>query len=452
MLMAPCGSGKTTIAAEMVRAARDKGTPVLFIADRIELIEQASARFDHEGIDHGIIQANHWRTDFSKSVQIASIQTLARRRVPLFKLAIIDEAHTLFKAHIQLMKDNPQAFFIGLSASPFTKGLGKHFDALVVAETTQGLIDQGYLVQPRVFAPSAPDVSKIKIRRGDYDETELAEATNQPRLVGDIIDHWFTLARGRPTLAFAVDIKHSMAIVERFRFAGVRAEHLDCYPDNVERHKTIEAFKRGEIQVLSSVDILSKGFDYPGASCAVMARPTKSLILHIQQQGRVLRIHESKSDCVILDHAGNTERLGFITDPLPEILDDGKKKELKPKGREKPLPKKCPKCSFLKEVHVCPNCGFAPQTQAKDVEYVPGTLVEKKAGKIATADKERVYAELCGYAKAKGYKPGWAYHKTKELFGVYPHRHVEPMTPTPETLKLIQHLNIKHHYARGAHA
>lgn len=452
MLMAPTGSGKTAIAAEMTRSAHGKGSRVLFICDSVELIDQTSTRLDLEGIEHGVMQAQHWRTDSSQRVQIATIQTLRNRRIPHFDLCIIDEAHCLHKAHIDLMAGNPNAAFVGLSATPFAKGLGMHFDSLVVAETTQGLIDKGFLVESRVFAPSAPDVSKVRTVRGDFDETQLAAEADKPKLVGDIVEHWFRLAKGRPTIAFAVNVAHSKHIAEQFALAGIRAEHLDARTESLDRWNMIQAFKRGDIEVLSSVGILSKGFDYPAASCAVMARPTKSLMLYIQQAGRVLRIAGGKQDAIILDHAGNTERHGFVTDPLPTKLDSGERKDRKATEREEPLPKTCSKCHFVKTSHICPNCGFAPERQ-NSVEEEAGVLVEVTGKKkLLTQDKARLYAELRTIANARGWSEGRLSHVFRDITGVWPNKYRDhpALPPSVETLTMVQHLAIR--FARSKHA
>nr|WP_207173461.1 helicase-related protein [Halochromatium glycolicum] len=130
-------------------------------------------------------------------------------------------------------------------------------------------------------------------------------------MVGDIITTWKERATDRPTLVFAVDIAHSKAIIEDFVDEGIAAAHLDAYTTADERERIIDAFRTGEIKVLSSVNVLGIGFDYPGASCAILARPTLSEALHMHQMGRAIRKAEGKTDAVILDHAGNTLRFGL---------------------------------------------------------------------------------------------------------------------------------------------
>lgn len=453
MLQAPTGAGKTAIAAHLVRSAYEKEKKAYFICDRIELIEQAVERFDAEDIPLGVCQADHDRTDRTHRIQVSSIQTMVRRECLSADLYIQDEAHTMFKAHIELMKENPDAIWLGLSATPWAKGLGKHFTKLIVVSTTQKLIDEGFLVPINVYGPSSPDLSKVKIVAGEYEEEGLAEATNRPKLVGDIVQTWLKLAGGRQTLAFAVNIAHSMAIVDEFQRCGVAAQHIDCFSKPDDREEAIKALKEGRIQVLSSVDLLTKGFDYPGASCAILARPTKSLMVYVQQVGRVLRISDGKDSALVLDHAGNTARHGFVTDDMPTELDDGKKKEAKPKDvqKEERLPKPCPSCSFMKVSHKCPACGFAPKTQPKGIEHEEGELSllkgkeqkGKTKSKYTTAQKEAIYAQLLGYAKLKGYKDGWAYFQAKAMCGTFPAKKVTPMETGPEVMNFIKYSNIR---------
>lgn len=451
MLMGATGFGKTTVASEMIASAISKGKRAIFIADRQELVEQASGRLDEDGIHHGIIMADHWRFDPSAPVQVASIQTLARRTPPDFDLAIIDEAHVFYKAHATLMEKYSAIPFIGLSATPFTKGLGRHYSKMVVAATTSDLIDQGFLVDARVFAPSEPDVAKIQIVRGDYHEGQLAMAADKPELVADIVRTWQELGEDRQTLCFAVNVAHSKHIVEQFREAGISAAHIDAYIDTAERRDIIARFRQGEIKILSNVAILDKGFDVPECSCLIMARPTKSLMLYIQTCGRVLRTAPGKVDALILDHAGNTCRLGFVTDPLPTKLDDGKKKDkdeqAKDHKKEEQLPKPCPKCHAVKppKVHRCPACGFEPERIA-NVEYQKdGELKEIKKAKISTEQKAQLYAEMLGYAQEKGYKDGWAYHKIKEYTGSYPahSKQIIARPPSDRTRAILKYLTIK---------
>lgn len=451
MLQAATGSGKTAIATAMIQRNHQLGKSSLFICDRIELIDQTSRRLDGEGIPHGVIQAQHERCRPWERVQVASIQTLYKRPVPPADLVIIDEAHCLHKAHVRIMQALNNVPVIGLSATPWAKELGKHFESLVVVASTQELIDMGFLVDPVVFAPSQPDLENVRTVAGDFDEKQLGEEADKPKLVGDIVSHWLKLAKGRRTICFAVNVAHSKHIIKEFQAAGVVAEHLDGYTETPERHEIIGRFRRGEITVLSSCDILSKGFDSPEASCAILARPTKSLMLYIQQVGRVLRIAEGKSDALVLDHAGNTERLGFVTEDFTRPLDMGKKadKTSERKEREEPLPKKCPACHHVKpaKIHTCPKCGFAPERQST-VETEAGVLVQvskaKKAKKATHEEKQDAYSQILSIQRERGRSFGWASHKYKAMFGVWPRGLDEVAKPAGEAVRsFIKHLDMK---------
>lgn len=446
VLQLPTGSGKTTIAAEMIRKAITRGRRCLFVADQLELIDQASERFDLEGIPHGIIQGMHPRTDPDAPLQVCSIQTLNRRKIPQFDFCVIDECHVLHKAHLRLMETD--AAFVGLSATPFAKGMGKAFDDLVVGATTKQLIEQGYLVEPKVWAPSEPDLTSVRTIAGDYDEAQLADVTNRADLIGDIVSHWKRLCYGRPTLVGAVNIAHSLHIVQQFRAEGINAVHLDAYTDKKERRDAISRLKSGEVQLISSVQLFIKGFDFPGASALIMARPTKSLILHIQFCGRVLRIAEGKTDAIILDHAGNTARHGFVTDPLPTTLDTGKKAESK-KAEKKPMPRKCSKCSYMKppKVHACPSCGFKAERQS-DVEVEAGELVQIR---VRRRDKQSVYSQLLYIALERGYKTGWAANQYRKKFGRWPRGLSDHcIEPTPEIASWVKSQQIRYAKRRVA--
>jgi DNA repair protein RadD len=427
VLQMPTGSGKTKLAGEMIRQAISKGRRVLFITDMLTLLDQTSNVFDEIGLSHGIVQGYNYRYNPDLPLQVCSIQTLARRRIPDADLIIIDEVHCFHKAHEKLMESLPNAYVLGLSATPWKKGLGKHFDSLIVGATVQELIDGGFLVDTTVYAPVNPDLKNVKVVGGDYVQKSLAQAVDTIVLNGQIVEHWLKLAEGRQTIVFAVNVAHSKHIAASFVEAGVRAAHIDGYmtspQDKMKRRQIIENFKSGDIQILCSVGVTSKGFDYPGASCVVFARPTKSKMLYIQMAGRGIRAFEGKLDCLILDHAGNTARHGFITDPLPDYLDDGKKKENNgsDKDRGDPLPKSCPKCFFMKppKTLICPKCGFKPEPKS-DIEYTDEELVKVKSVKYTKEQRQQFYSELIKYQRSRNYSDGWTANKYRKKFGVWP--------------------------------
>ena len=464
MLCSPTGSGKTEIGMALVKGARSKGKRVAFLCNRVHLVEQTSRRFTRSGIAHGIIQGGN-TTRVYENVLVASIQTIARRGLPDVDLIVIDEAHVVAgskecRAVIATAKGVP---VIGLSATPYARGLGKHYDELggalfqqmIIAATIPELIADSYLVDCDVYAPAEPDMTGVKQSRNafgdmDYTDADVGRATDRPELVGDIVTHWLRLAKDTPTVCFASNIAHSKHIVERFLDAGVPAEHIDCYTDEDERQAVLRRIETGETLVISNVGILAEGWDFPACRTLILARPTRSLIRYIQMAGRVLRPHGSKSRALILDHSGTVIRMGFPTDEFPMELDDGKPKDAAtPKEREARLPKACPSCSYVTTEHKCPVCGFAPERKA-DVDVRHGELVllakKPKPGKMG---KQAFYSQLIAIAESKGYREGWISHKYREYFGVWP-RGLDDVAaePSMEVCNFLKHLQIRH--AKGA--
>lgn len=463
MLYSPTGSGKTEIGMAMIRAAVAKGKRIVFLCNRVGLVEQASRRFFKAGIKHGIIQGDNTR-NVDCQVIIASIQTVARRGMPDCDLIVIDEAHGVagsreFRAVIFQRNLVP---VVGLSATPFAKGLGKRyhelqqaalFQSVVVAATIPELIADGFLVDCDIYAPSEPDFTGAKTTKNafgelDYSDKEAARIVDKPQLIGDIVSHWQALADNAPTVCFAANIAHSQHIAESFRAAGIPAEHIDCYTSETDRQTILNRVAMGETKVVSNVGILCEGWDFPACKVMILARPTKSLIRYIQMAGRVLRPHETKERALILDHSGTVKNLGFPTDELPIELDDGTPSKQQ-KQKEKPLPKPCPSCHFMKppKSRVCPACGFAARPVSA-IEHADGNLtkVEKKATKI---DKQQFYSELLAVANTRGYSSGWVSHSYKEKFGVWPvGLEKASCEPSPSVWNFVTAKNIR--FSKGA--
>lgn len=442
----------------LIRGARLKHKRVAFLANRVHLIEQTSRRFAKSKIPHGIIQGENTRNVY-EPVLVASIQTVARRGLPDVDLLIIDEAHTVagskeYRAAIVGAK----CPVIGLSATPYARGLGKHyaelggplFERMVIAATIPELIADGFLVDVDVYAPSEPDMTGIKQGRNafgemDYSDADVGRAVDKPELVGDIVTHWSRLAKDTPTVCFAANIAHSKHIVERFQSVGVPAEHIDCYTSDDERQAILRRIESGETRVISNVGILAEGWDFPACKTLILARPTRSLIRYIQMAGRVLRPHSSKERALILDHSGTVSRLGFPADEFPMELDDGKPRQQGgQRDKQEPQPKVCPSCSYVKpaKVHQCPVCGFAPEKRL-DIETAEGDLVllKRKAPKM---EKQAFYSQLLAIAESKGYRDGWIAHKYREYFGVWPRGLEDVATqPTKVVHDFLRHLQIR---------
>lgn len=448
----PTGAGKTIAAAEIVRLARQKGNRVLFCVPSISLIDQTVQKFEQHDIwEIGVIQAMHMRTDETQPVQVCSVQTLARRaKLPAADLVIVDECHVMFKFYDRWFNspDWANVPVVGLTATPWSKGMGQIFDDLIIGTTTQQLIELKHLSDFKVYAPSSPDLTNVAVVAGDYNKRQLGVAMDKVPLVADIVSTWLEKGQNRQTICFCVNRVHAKHIQKLFQEAGVKTGYMDAFTNMTERATIAKQFADGDIQIVCNVGVLTTGIDWD-VRCIILARPTKSEILYTQMIGRGLRQAEGKDHCLILDHSDTTLRLGFVTDILYEKLDDGTKKGLNQREKEVPLPKPCPSCSFLKppKTQVCPACGFKAEAVAK-VEHITGKLVElgrndKKPNGIYTeAEKKKFYWELLGYAASYGYKPGWAFWTYKDKFGVSPNYEIKTAEPSIATLTWIKHRNI----------
>jgi superfamily II DNA or RNA helicase len=280
IMQGPTGMGKTVITADMAERARAKKKRVLITVPALSLVDQTVEMLGAQGVtDIGVIQAQHQMTDPSRSVQVASIQTLMRRTaVPQADVVLVDECHKWFKFYEQWFQDPAWANvpFIGMSATPWTRGLGSYYRRLVIANTIKDMIEQGTLSRFRVFAPDHPDLNGVRTVAGDYHEGDLYEKMGKAKLVADIVANWKSFGEGRPTICFAVNRAHADQIAKEFEAAGVPSGYMDCETPLLERAAVRTRLLTGRINVVCNVDVIGLGVDWPEISCIIMARPTKS--------------------------------------------------------------------------------------------------------------------------------------------------------------------------------
>ena len=464
ILAAPCSFGKTITAAYLLSEAVKKGKRGIFVCDRVKLVQQALSAFDREGLEVGVMQGNHERQDYRAPIQIASIQTIARRKhLPEFDFAIIDECHVHYKTTQYMMDRYTAVPFIGLSATPYSKGLGKAYNDLVIPITPEELLEQKYLCPVEYYGGAHVDTSQIRPRAlptggSDFDPKDLARATEEDEgLVGDIVKNWMKYGQGRQTIAFSPSIKHSKELVDMFNASGVSAVHIDGYMDPEERSVIFEAHDRGEFLVLSCSRLLNTGYDAPQVSCLIDCFPTRSIIAYVQRAGRIMRTHPGKEKAIYLDHAGNVARHGFAEHIIPEELHDGEKSfKEKNQVREKKEKKvhQCPQC-YGQFVGLRCRCGY--EIKIKEALETDSTELKKltpeKRNRVTPGEeKARWLSELCLYAVKKGYKQGWASHQYRKRFGVWPNK-IQPKrgitNVSPDVQAFIIHQNIRRANARG---
>lgn len=433
LLVVPTGGGKTVIFSHITDSASGRGSRVLILLHRRELIRQTSQKLQDAGVPHGIIAPGH--TPRPELVQVASVQTLGRRlgddRFPAPDLIVPDEAHHAvagqWKAILQAW---PNARLLGVTATPERmdgRGLGVDvggvFDDLVMGPTVAELVAQGHLTDTVVYAPPhAPDLSGVRTRGGDYDATALREAMEVPSITGDAVAHYAKHAPGQPAILFATSVQHAEAMAQVFRAQGWRAVAASGQTSPAERDATIRGLATGAVQVLCACDLISEGLDVPAVSAVILLRPTKSLGLYLQQVGRGLRPAPGKRHLVVLDHAGNTQRHGLVTMDREWSLRGRVKREAQDRD-----PPRCDGCgAFLPgRGRACEGCGWFEATVPRpptQLLHIPGELrdVTREArhwGRQRRLDEvlaEASDADLPAIAVARGYKPGWVAHALRE--------------------------------------
>lgn len=420
LLKLATGAGKTVIFCEIIKRAVANGKRVAMITRGRQLVDQASKRLFRENVTHGVLMADHWNRNALARVQVCSVDTMiSRGDFPPAGLIVIDEAHLFTSVTSKQVVNhyaNAGAFVLAVTATPYTKESLTHLaDCVVSPIGINELIQQGYLVPSRAFLPKNPDLSGITMVKGDYHKGELEERMSH--LVGDLVTHWKQFAENRPSLLFAVNIKHSQEIVAQFKRSGVKAEHMEGNHSFAEREAAIERLRTGQIQILSNVGIFCTGVDIPFLGCVVMARPTKSYNLHIQQIGRGTRTcpEVGKKDFILLDHAGNTFRHGFIT-MEPEVHLEGRKREIK-------IPKMtvCPKCFIAVSGSVCTLCGdklrFKSSGGGVEVEIDRDGILEEARGLPKEVEISLFKKQCDETRRRRGYKWQWVYYRIKDEYG-----------------------------------
>lgn len=453
VLQMPTGAGKTRTAAEIVLGALGKGNRVTLTVPAISLVDQTVEAFAAEGIDEvGVIQASHAMTHYGMPVQIASVQSLARRGCPQTEVVVVDECHLRFDVIRDWQRREPNKVFIGLSATPWARGMADDWQDLIVPVRMQDLIDAEFLSPFRVFAPSHPDMSGVKTVAGDYHEGQSAEVMGG--LVADVVETWKARGEWRPTLVFAVNRAHAAQLQQQFAGAGVAMGYCDAHVDLIERKVLFDRLKRGELAGIVNVGTLTTGVD-ADIRCIVLARPTKSEMLFVQMIGRGLRTAPGKADCVILDHADNHARLGFVTGIHHERLLSGKDKKAETaKERGEAMPRECKSCGTLKppKAQECPSCGFKPERQS-EVEVEEGELIEfKPKPPKHSRDEKQKFWSMANYVDRERGKAGrLAKALYKGKFGVWPQGlDSSPLAPDGAFLSYERSRRIAYAKRRGA--
>ena len=432
LLWGVTGLGKTEISIHLMQQFASKYMRAAMVMDRIVLVEQTSLRLNKYKIDHGVLQAGHWRYRPHERIQVCSIQTIARRQKHMkIDLLIIDECHIRSSVTEKLIRDNPEMKVIGLTATPFTKGLGSIYTNIVAGPTYESIIGEGWLVPLKVFIAKEIDMTGAKKVAGEWASDEVTD--RGIKITGDVVAEWKTKTYelfGKPekTIVFCAGVAHGRDLEKKFKEEGFNFVSISYKEDDEFKRKAIEEFSKPDSSIhgLIATDILTRGFDVTDVMIGVSARPfSKSFSSHVQQIGRVMRPHPGKSFGVWLDHSGNFLRfrgdwMDLYANGVTELKEGGEKAKKEPTEKEK-KESKCPACKSLWvwPTDVCGECGFVKK-RISEVMSVAGRMEELDLKPTPGFDKQIFYSELLYYARMRGYKEGWAAHKYKEKIGVYP--------------------------------
>jgi superfamily II DNA or RNA helicase len=404
----------------MLQQSSSRGIRSIFTVHRRELIHQTVDTLRTAGVFPGII-ASGYEPDKAKLVQVASIQTLVRRleKTPDPGLLVFDESHHLTaKSWSKVANHFSSAYRIGLTATPERldgKGLGDHFETMVLGPTTGDLIQQGYLADYKAIVPPGINTKGIKKRGGDFRREDLAALVGQPSVTGCAIKEYIERTPGKRAIAFCVSIEHSTALAEAFRNEGVPAEHVDGNTSREQRDAAMARFRSGETLVLCNVDLFGEGVDVPAAEVGIFLRPTCSLALYLQQIGRVLRPNPGKEYAHLHDHAANILRHGLPDDPREWSL-AGREKTQDEDNRT-PI-RVCPKCFAAVPIGGprCKICQAPFPVKSREVATRSGRLEEVDKNAIRKARRQEqgraeTKADLIELAKRRGYRnpAGWAH-------------------------------------------
>jgi DNA repair protein RadD len=380
----------------------------------------------------GIISPGYPETE--APVQVASVASLARpkrlgRWRGKFNFIVVDEAHhAVAGSWATALASQLNAHVLGVTATPERldgRGLREQFDDLVIGPSTAWLTEGGWLSRFTFFEPIAggPDMSGARIRAGDY-ALEDVRARMNGVVVGAAVREYQRLCRGVPAVCFCVDIKHSQAVAEAFRAAGIRAEHLDGDTPKGERRGAIAGLSGGSVDVITNCGLISEGLDVSGIGAAILLRPTASLALYLQQVGRALRPAPGKERAVILDFAGNCARHGLPDERRQWSLDSMPRCERE--RAEGPRLRRCAACGALNaaKAHVCAECGSDLRTpkerqeielrlrvaKQRELEDMVARMRPFERRLWAGADERRLRL----VARVSGYRPGWIFYAKQE--------------------------------------
>lgn len=426
LMQAPTGAGKTAITVYMMQRASEQGKRSMFLVHQNELLDQTSRALWKQKLQHGMIASG--KTHSKMPAQVASVQTLVRRtdQYPEPDLIIIDECHRSAASTYQRILDAyPNALVIGLTATPQRtdgKGLNDTYNAMVQGPTIRQLIDAGYLCDYEIFAPpTALDLTDVKTKMGDFDRKQLEQEVDKPTITGDAVATYKKHANGKRAAVMCVSIRHAEHVRDSYLAAGIPAEMIEGKMTNKERAAVISRLEQGKTLIVTAVNLLIEGLDVPNIEVIQWLRPTQSLIVFMQGNGRGFRVADGKDKLIILDQVGNWQRHGLPDDDRAWTLEGRKKGKRKKDDDDADVNiQQCKHCFhiFRVGVSVCPSCGKEVELRKKaDIEVVDGELEKIDIAAMRKQAKQeqgqaRDLQDLVALGKRRGMKnpAAWGAH------------------------------------------
>lgn len=316
LLVLPTGCGKTIVFAKITEDCVRRGDRVLILAHRGELLEQAADKLAKAtGLGCATEKAEESCLGSWFRVTVGSVQTLMREKrlhqfpADYFDDIIIDEAHhCLSDSYQRVLKHFPDAKVLGVTATPDRgdmRNLGQYFESLAYEYTLPKAIKEGYLSPIKALTlPLKLDLSGVSVQAGDFKSGEIATALD-PYLY-QIADEMLKYCADRKTVVFLPLVKTSQKFRDILNQKGLRAAEVNG--DSKDRAEVLEAFDRGEYDVLCNSMLLTEGWDCPSVDCIVVLRPTKIRSLYSQMVGRGTRLYPGKDHLLLLDFLWHTER------------------------------------------------------------------------------------------------------------------------------------------------
>lgn len=317
VVQVPTGGGKTILAAELVRRLHRR---VLYVVPSVEILDQTLAKLRAVGVQPEVVRAGVWPALRRQRCVLAMAQTLGKRMVDMHSspwypdLVIIDEAHRLLDAHARLLSLFP-APSIALTATPVRldgKPLQRLWPVLVQGPTVRTLQASGALVPVQTFDAPVGDFRGVRVRGGDYEQTDLERRLLEHSAPIEASRAWAGLLRGRRTIAFCPGRRLSEELVLALRREGARAAHVDAKTPAAERAATLQRLAAGDLDVVSNCGLFIEGLDVPSVDGIILCTSTLSIARYLQMCGRGMRPAKGKRDLVIVDHGRCAVRLGAV--------------------------------------------------------------------------------------------------------------------------------------------